>query len=233
MKRFVKYYLILVNSFVLMFSFSVIVFAQNTGDKQNEEQYKLRQFEEIKKTKDKEFKKGAYNDEKKDVVNNWIGEDINYQKRVIKLKSDYRAWAEKKVSAKEEVIFTDYEPLKNLTRVEKQVLQEYHNKLFGKDSKNIRAGVRNIEKRIIKKASVKRPVNELPDLLKQAIAFQPDNILNTGRAANSFLVYLLPASAGLIIIAGIFILVLKKPHKKSRSNSKKRISLPRKKTQGR
>jgi hypothetical protein len=226
--------IILLNSIIIIFFFSVISFAQNADNKQTEDQYKLKRYDDIKKNKDKEYKKGAYNDEKKDVVNNWIGEDINYQKRVIKLKSDYRAWAEKKISAKEDVIFKDYEPLKTLSRNEKQVLQEYHNKLFGKEVKKTSGNRKTIEKRVSGKGIIKKPVDETPGLVKYAIAFQPDAFLKAERADNNYLVYLLIATVGLIIIAGAFIFIGKKNYNKTRTKNKKHLpGSQKKKKQGR
>lgn len=132
---------------ILFLFFSCTLFAAESEQNNTEKQYKLQRYEDIKKEQKKEYKKGVYNDEKKDYVNDWIGKDINYQKKVIKLKKEYREWAADKISKKQEVRFRDYEPLKSMTRVEKQILYEYHCLLF-KDEKK--------QKRIKRKRTAKK-----------------------------------------------------------------------------
>ncbi len=231
MKKSIKIFFVTGKLIIIIFYFSLTSFAQETGDKQAEEQYKLRRYEEIKKNKEKEYNKGVYNDDKKDYVNNWIGEDINYQKRVIKLKRDYRVWAEGKISRKEEVIFMDYEPLRTLTRVEKQILLEYHNKLLGKDEKKIPTYEKKGEKKKIKKKNIiKKPADEAPVMMQQITAFQPDNISTAENTENRhFILYLLLGIGGFLVIAGTSILFYKKLYNKKRSKKLHKRPQPKKK----
>jgi hypothetical protein len=120
-------------SFIILYIFYPAFALNNQEESEPQKQYQ--KYEDIKKEHNKDFKKGVYKDEKKDYVNKWISEDINYQKRVIKLKSDYRAWANERQTAGKEIIFNKYEPLKNLTAAEKEILLEYHNRLFKSNDK--------------------------------------------------------------------------------------------------
>jgi hypothetical protein len=142
MRQNIKYYIFIINIiFIILYSFNAS-FALNNEETEPQKQYQ--KYEDIKKEHNKDFNKGVYKDEKKDYVKKWISEDINYQKRIIKLKSDYREWATERQSAGKEVIFKEYEPLKSITAAEKEILLEYHNKLFkSKDKVNMDKTVEN------------------------------------------------------------------------------------------
>ena len=86
----------------------------------------------IKKKHDNDYNSGIYNNNKKDYVKGWIDEDIDYHKKVIKLKSDYREWALNKISKGETVNFNEYISLKSYSKTEKEILLDYHNKHFNK-----------------------------------------------------------------------------------------------------
>jgi hypothetical protein len=134
MRQIKKHFIITVIISIILFTINN-VFALNNEEEESKRQYQ--RYDEIRREHNKDYQKGVYKDEKKDYVKKWIDDDINYQKRVIKLKSDYRAWAAEKRSAGREVIFKEYEPLENLTAAEKEILLEYHNNLFkSKDKEN-------------------------------------------------------------------------------------------------
>ena len=121
---------------IMIYSFfSCVAFAEDSGETEAQKQY--RRYEDIQKKHDRDFKKGLYNDEKKDYLNKSLSEDIDYQKRIIKLKSDYRTWGIERQKSGKAVIFNEYEPLKNISTAEKGILLEYHNKIFG-NSSNLR-----------------------------------------------------------------------------------------------
>jgi hypothetical protein len=120
--------------FIILLYFNNSLRADNEDNGEPQKQYK--HYEDIKRKQNQDFKKGIYKDEKKDYVNKWISEDINYQKRVIQLKSEYLTWAKQRISAGKEVKFNEYEGLKSLTAAEKEVLWEYHNSHFKSKGKS-------------------------------------------------------------------------------------------------
>ncbi len=162
MRQNIKYYISIIKIiFIILYTFNAS-FALNNEETEPQKQYQ--KYEDIKKEHNKDFKKGVYKDEKKDYVKKWISEDINYQKRIIKLKSDYRAWANERQSAGKEVIFKEYEPLKSLTAAEKEILLEYHNKLFkSKDKVN---ADKTVENKKIKKLCRRSQINKRSLLIK-------------------------------------------------------------------
>lgn len=139
MRRIRKYSASFLFAGIIVLFYFCISYAENKTEESKPQEPQVRErYDEIKKKQNKDYKTGVYNDNKKDYVKNWINEDINYHKRVIKLKSDYLSWAKEQISKKEEVNFYDYESLNNLTDAEKKILLEYHNSLFGnkKDKKS-------------------------------------------------------------------------------------------------
>ena len=193
-------------------------FASETDEKKLEEEYKLQHYKDIKKQQQKEYKKGIYNDDtKKDYVNDWIGKDISYQKKVIKLKKDYREWATDKISKKQKVRFKDYEPLKKLPRVERQILYDYHNMLFKEDKKQKSSVRRKPRKR--KKTPMKKPVST-NIIVRDEIIPVPENLKDISITEDTEskipVHYILLTVAGLFFIAASTILILKKYYYKKK-----------------
>jgi hypothetical protein len=92
-------------------------------------------YETIKESHKNEYKSGVYKDTKKDYVRGWINQDINYQKTVNKLISDYRNWAGGRIQRKEEVNYDEYISLKKYTDAEKSILLDYHNRHYKNTAK--------------------------------------------------------------------------------------------------
>ncbi|MBN2040920.1 MAG: hypothetical protein JW864_12825 [Spirochaetes bacterium] len=201
MKHFLNKIFIVSGIFCLSFSLRA------AEEKSTKEEYKLQQYEEIKKEQKKEFKRGVYKSTKKDYVNDWIGKDINYQKKVIKLKKDYRDWVIDKIKNKQSVRFKDYEPLKLMTRVEKQILSEYHNMLFEKQKQQ--KPVNRRKKRIKQTQPEKKPAeknNNTSIKTDNKIQAIPEEI-PADNAENEYFYYILLGIAGiLIIISAIFLI---------------------------
>jgi hypothetical protein len=220
--------------FISILILSIIIFIFNTSfalnNEETEPQKQYQKYEDIKKEHSKDFNKGVYKDEKKDYVKKWISEDINYQKRIIKLKSDYLAWANERQSAGKEVIFKEYEPLKSLTAAEKEILSEYHNKHFkSKDKVNLNKTDENKNnKKIIPKKpnKLKIIVNKInesseerlikPDLKEKDILAKsvpsPESADNF-KIGSDMYIYIILGIALLIIIAECLYLIVKMKNK--------------------
>ncbi|MBN2403194.1 MAG: hypothetical protein JXN64_12440 [Spirochaetes bacterium] len=142
----------------------MLVFFFNSGyaldEESKEPDRQYQHYEDIKRKQNRDYKKGVYKDEKKDYVNKWISEDINYQKRVIKLKSDYVAWANERQAAGKEIIFREYEPLKNFTAAEKEILWEYHNRFYKTKGKEKKGADKIVEVKKLKKIKTKKTAGQ-------------------------------------------------------------------------
>ena len=200
---------IIIISYILCFFIPL-----SASENQDENQYKLQRYEEIKREQKREYKKGVYNDTKKDYVNHWIGNDINYQKKAIKLKKEYREWATDKISKKQEVRFKDYEPLKKMTRVEKQILYEYHTILFKNNIKQKSAPKKNpIQK---KRIPEKKPVEDQNDKeIKINIEIPPvtEDVSFNKNPDNKLYYIILLSIAGILIFFASSIILTKKLRK--------------------
>jgi hypothetical protein len=211
----------IIGIFLISFFYNTVSAINN----EEEPQKQYQRYEEIKKEHNKDFQKGVYNDEKKDYVKKWIDDDINYQKRIIKLKSDYRAWAMERQSAGREVIFKEYEPLKSLTAAERETLQEYHNNLFKineKENANKSAAVKNAgkikpknkEQKAVAVQKKKSSEKKQDDALKKKEISAEIAVCqeSTGKdeVGNSIYFYMIIGFASLLIIAECIYLFIKR-----------------------
>lgn len=200
--------------FLLSFYYSASFAEDNTIEKQPQDQKVTERYDEIKKKQNKDYKTGAYDDNKKDYVKKWISDDINYHKRVIKLKNDYLTWAKDRVSNNNEVIFYKYEPLKDISDAEKKILLEYHNSLFKskKDKKvNMKKKVlvdRNKNIAPIKSTDKKDAVVEQKDIAKT-----DNSIIKKEEYTVSNNIYVLYGIISIVIIVFVFIFFKKRNFK--------------------
>jgi hypothetical protein len=205
--------------YLISLSFNT-VFAVNNEE---EPQKQYQRYEEIKKEHNKDFQKGVYNDEKKDYVKKWIDDDINYQKRIIKLKSDYRAWAMERQSQNKEVVFREYEPLKSLTAAERDTLLEYHNNLFKSKEKDVAGksdALKNSGKINPKKKDQKavaglkeKSSGKNQDFAQKKKEFSAESAISRETSGNvevgsSIYIYLIIGFASLLIVAeGVYLFI--------------------------
>lgn len=183
----------------------------NTIEKKPQDQKVTERYDEIKKKQNKDYKTGAYDDNKKDYVKKWISDDINYHKRVIKLKSDYLSWAKEKISKNNEVNYYEYEPLKDLSEAEKKILLEYHNSLF-KSKKDNKV---NMKKKVVVDRNKNIAPLKLTDkkdssLERKDIVTSDSEIYKKNDDANSIYIYLLYGVVTVIIIVFAFMFFKKR-----------------------
>lgn len=183
----------------------------NTIEKKSQDQKVTERYDEIKKKQNKDYKTGVYDDNKKDYVKKWISDDINYHKRVIKLKSDYLSWAKEKISKNNEVNYYEYEPLKDLSEAEKKILLEYHNSLFkSKKDKKV-----NMKKKVYVDRNKNIDPLKLTDkkdssLERKDIVTSDSEIYKKNGGADSIYIYLLYGVVTVIIIVFVFMFFKKR-----------------------
>ncbi len=216
----IRIYFLSLALFIFLFN---TLHAQDADKNGSLKQYQ--RYEDIKKEHNKDFKKGAYKDGKKDYVKKWIDEDISYQKRVIKLKSDYREWAIERQSAGKEVIFMEYEPVKNLTTAEKEILLEYHNNFFKskdrggfKKTAEVKKTVRKKPKKLdqksvagpLKKSEEKKQDEVLQQIETQTASTAEGNKSENTEVGSSIYMYMILGFALLLIITECVYLIVKR-----------------------
>lgn len=215
--KFIGNYPLTVLCFIISFLLSyhsASLSEDNTIEKNPKDQKVTERYDEIKKKQNKDYKTGAFDDNKKDYVKKWINEDINYHKRVIKLKSDYLSWAKEKISKNNEVNYYEYEPLKDLSEAEKKILLEYHNSLF----KNKKENKANIKKKVLADrnkniAPVKSIDKKDASTGQKDIAKTDDSIIKKEEDTISNYIYVLYGIISLVIIVFAFVFFKKRNFK--------------------
>jgi|GEM_PF-5826201 len=163
-----------------------------------------RDYHSIKKEQAKDYRSGV-DESEKDRVKEWFTEDIDYYERLIKLKSDYRDWAMDKINENQEVKFSAYIDGKNFTVKEKEILYDYHLRLFSRG---------NAEKMV--KSPGKKRSRVIVPVAKEKERSMPVDLPVPNSANNedeeTFHGSILPTAMGaaLAIIFGIAVIAMKK-----------------------
>ncbi|PKL35342.1 MAG: hypothetical protein CVV44_21250 [Spirochaetae bacterium HGW-Spirochaetae-1] len=163
-----------------------------------------RDYHSIKKEQAKDYRSGV-DESEKDRVKEWFTEDIDYYERLIKLKSDYRDWAMDKINENQEVKFSAYTDGKNFTAKEKEILYDYHLRLFSRG---------NAEK-VVKRPGKKRSRAIVPVVKEKEQGMPLDfPVPNSRNNENkkTFHGIMLPTAIGaaLAIMFGIAVIAMKK-----------------------